>query len=566
MRRILIILACCLLLTTAAFAAGRTDDIMSTTVVYPDGTADVVLTVKVTLDEYQPGLTFPLPKGAEEVQLNGISLEPQPSRDNAAVVLVDITGVCTGPGTYSLNFRYCLDELARWDDTTQEENRMLLLEIPLLSGFEYPVDRMEFTVTFPEGVEGAPNFYSGYFLQSIESDLDYTMKDGVLRGTVTTPMKDRETLLLTMQTAPEGFPELEITEEDDFTHLIYMAWVAGAVLVFWLIFLPCLPVFPLRSTSAPPGIHAGEVASRVNMEGADLTVMVFQWAQLGYIRIAPDRRGERVWLHKRMEMGNERSAFEVRTFRRLFGRNQMVEGTGSRFARLWHQVAGSMDRPRQVTQGGLWARTVCRGLALPVSALAGASMGQNLFPAGGYWQMGLMMVMALLGCLTGWQIQSGAACLHRRRRDELPLAVVCILVWLAAGLFLDRPWAALMSVGVQFLTGILCAWGGRRARYGWTTACQLLGLRRYLTAAKPQQIQDALDQNPDYFFEMAPFALAFGVEDAFARRFGKAIMPQCGYLDAPRSEKRTAREWASLMRHTAETLDRGARRIGQYRD
>ena len=91
-------------------------------------------------------------------------------------------------------------------------------------------------------------------------------------------------------------------------------------------------------------------------------------------------------------------------------------------------------------------------------------------------------------------------------------------------------------------------------------ACQLLGLGHYLTGIRRQKIQEELDRNPDYFFEMAPYALALGVEDGFAKRFGRRIMPQCGYLEAGRSEKRTAREWAYLMRQTAEKLDHSAKR------
>ena len=564
MRRILIFILSCLILATAASAAGRMDDVLSTTVVYSDGSADVVLSVNISLDEPQTGLTFPLPAGAENIRLNGAPVEPRSSSDNPAVVLVDLSDVCALPGSYSMDFRYSLNGLVYADGVTQEGDPILFLDVPLLSGFEYPVDAMEFTITFPDGVAGSPSFYSGYFLQSIESDLEYTIKDGILRGTVKTAMKDRETLLMTMQVEQEAFPEVVIAEEGSYDHLIYIAVVAGAAWLFWLIFLPGLPVFSRRSVDAPPGIHAGEVSSRVNMEGADLTAMIFQWAQLGYIRISPDR-WDKVWLHKRMEMGNERTPFEVRTFRRLFGQNQMVDGTGSRYARLWHHVNSTMDRGWQISRGGLWARGVFRAIAVPVSALAGAAMGQNLYPAGGPWQMALMCAMALVGCLTAWKIQAGAVCMYRRRQDAVPLAVVCSLVWILAGLLLDHPWAGLMSVGIQFLVGIFAAWGGRRPRESWELACRLLGLRRYLISARPNEIRDALEQNPDYFFEMAPFALAFGVEDAFARRFGRDIMPQCGYLDAPRSENRTAREWAYLMRQTAEKLDNGAKRINQYR-
>ena len=70
-----------------------------------------------------------------------------------------------------------------------------------------------------------------------------------------------------------------------------------------------MPLWRIRCTAAPAGLTAGELGSRLVHKGADLTMMVLSWAQLGYLLITMDESG-RVFLHKRMEMGNERSAFD----------------------------------------------------------------------------------------------------------------------------------------------------------------------------------------------------------------------------------------------------------------
>ena len=556
MRRILIFILCCALLSGTVFAAGRADEVRNTTVVYTDGSADVVLAVTITLTQGE-ALDFPVPREATDVRLNDRPVEPVPSRENESVSLVDLTTICTRSGTYELVFRYSLPPVIRYNE---QKGQGLILELPLLSGFEYPVDAMNFSVTFPEGVEVSPNFYSGYFLQSIESNMEYTIKNGILTGSVNTTMKDRETLMVTMDVDAEGFPELVILDENANTHLYIMSGVAALALVFWLIFLPSLPVWAWRTRNVPAGVHAGEVASWLAMEGGDLTMMVFHWAKLGYIHIAPDRR-DRVWLHKRMEMGNERTPFEVRIFRQLFGRNQMVEGTGTRYARLWHQVHATIDRADQITRGGLGARVVFRAIAVVASTFAGAAMGQNFIEAGGYWELALMMGLAIAGTVMGWKIQSAAACLHLRRRDALPVGLVCCALWMIIAVAFQHPVAGGASVVVQILAGIFAAWGGRRTKVGRETACWIQGLRRYLVGAKSYEIRDELERDPDYFFEMAPYALAMGVEERFAKRFGRAIMPQCCYLDAGRSEKRNAQEWAYIMGQTARKLDDSAKQI-----
>ena len=565
MRRILILILCAALLVGVVYADNRTDAVRNTTTVFSDGSAKVMLTVNITLDEPVEGLTFPVPKGAEDVTMNDAPVETRASRANASVDLVDLSHLDGLTGKQSLTFSYTLPALVAYADEKPDEdgNRPLLLQVPLLSGFEYPVETMYFSITLPAGTTGAPSFYSGYFLQSIESDLSYKFEDGVINGSVTEVMKDKETLKMTMYVDQEQFSELVIIENEENIHLYAMMAVAGLALVFWLLFLRSLPVYPRRRNLPPVGIHAGEIGSRLTMEGGDLTMLVFQWAQLGYIRIVPDKRG-RVWLHKRMEMGNERSDFEVKCFRQLFGRNQSVEGTGSRYGRLWYSVRGTIQDREQITRGGLGARPVFRVLAMLVSAMAGASMGMNLIEEGP-WRIVLAAGLALLGCITAWKIQAGFLKLHLRQREAVPGAVVCCLLWVITGLVARRPLAMGLSTGVQILAGIFTAWGGRRTKAGWQMACKVLGFRRYLAGIKRDEVKDALSRNPDYFFEMAPYAMAFGVENAFAKRFGSRIMPQCSYLDADRASKRNAREWAHLMRQTAEKLDAAGKKANTYR-
>ena len=69
MRRFLILILCCALLTGTVFAAGWADEVRNTTVVYDDGSADVLLIVNISLEERQRDLAFPLPRGAENVRL-----------------------------------------------------------------------------------------------------------------------------------------------------------------------------------------------------------------------------------------------------------------------------------------------------------------------------------------------------------------------------------------------------------------------------------------------------------------------------------------------------------------
>ena len=67
--------------------------------------------------------------------------------------------------------------------------------------------------------------------------------------------------------------------------------------------------------------------------------------------------------------------------------------------------------------------------------------------------------------------------------------------------------------------------------------------------------------DPDYFFNMAPFALSLGVIHPFARSFGSRKFDQCPYLVTRVHGKRTAAEWAELLADTADLMDERFRRM-----
>ena len=578
MRRIILLILCAVLLIGTVFADNLTDDVQNTTVVSTDGSARVTMTVAITLEEPVEGLTFPVPRGAADVTLNGELVETTPSRINTSVDLVSLSHLDGVVGSKELTFCYTLTNLFEIleDETNTQETEedlveeateapqvRLLMRLPLLSGFEYPVDDLAFSVTFPAGVEPAPTFYSGYFLQSIESDLIYQVKENVVEGSVTTKLKDKETLRMEMVVTQDQFPDLVIVEEQAHLHLLVMLGIAGFALLFWLFFLRSLPVFGTRRKLPPVGIHAGELCSYLTMEGGDLTMLVFHWAQLGYIRISPDKRG-RVWLHKRMDMGNERSDFEMKTFHRLFGKNTSVYATGSRYGRLWDSVRQNMEDAALITKGGRNARGFFRFLAMLVSTAAGIAMGMNLELEAPWYNVAIAG-LALLGCFTGWKIQTGTMTLHLRSRRALPLCAACCIVWICVGILAERAPAALISVAFQLLAGALTAWSGRRTKAGWRMACKIMGLRHYLKGIKRDEVKEELERDPDFFFQMAPFAMALGVDYAFAGRFGSRVMPPCSYMDADRSLRRNAHGWAYLMRITAEKMDDAGRNAKKYR-
>ncbi len=544
MRRFFILVLCCLMLAMPVFAANKVTQLQSSSAVAGDGSCQASCVLTVNLDDAKSDLTFPVPAGASNVTVNGESVRPWKDGSIWQVSLKSLSGFT---GSYTLNISYTLSSVVAFRDDGKLE-----LTLPILNGFSMAVESMDFSVTLPGAIEHEPVFYSGYHQESIESNMKYTVSGSSIQGHMIEPLLDSETLLMTLQVPPEMFSATVSTNENSPIFTFAMGVCALLALLYWLIFLRCLPLTRVRRVIPPEGISAGEVSSRLVGSGADLTMMVLSWAQLGYLVISRDDAG-RIFLHKRMEMGNERSAFEVRCFRTLFGKKRTVDGTGFHYARLCTKVADETVNIRGQYLRKSGNPYLFRAISAGVGVFAAAAMGASLTQAT-TWRAILMVLFAVLGGCSAWRIQSGCYSLHLRFRVPGILGLVLCVLWLVLGSFTGLNMLAAIVIFSQILAGFAAAYGGRRTDTARQSAAEILGLRKFLKSASRQELQRILETNPDYYYEMAPYALALGVDKAFARRFGRTKLPGCPYLLVP-AETGTALQWYLQLRDAAATLD-----------
>ena len=331
----------------------------------------------------------------------------------------------------------------------------------------------------------------------------------------------------------------------------------GVALLYWVLFCRTWPLIRSRSVVPPQGITAGEIGCHLTLAGGDLTMMVMTWAQLGYILIHLD--GNRVMLHKRMDMGNERSQFEVKIFKVLFKNQRMVDATGSAYTKLSRKVFASIPGERSLCKPNSGNMKIFRVLCCSSQIFCGICIAMNL-TATPVLQVMLSLILAAIGVVLAWQIQEIAYRTHLRGKTRVYIGLVCMLIWIALGILCGQ-WAIPLGAAFgQFALGYLAAYGGRRSELGRHDAGQLLGLRSFLKHISKEDIQRLQKSDPDYFFNMAPYALALGIIKPYAANFGGRPLEQCPYLVTRVHGKRSAMEWADILAETADKMDARYRR------
>ena len=179
----------------------------------------------------------------------------------------------------------------------------------------------------------------------------------------------------------------------------------------------------------------------------------------------------------------------------------------------------------------------------------------------GILQTLMAIILGIFGAVSGWLIQAVSYRHHLRGKAPVLVGLVVILVWIVLGLLCGQVWIPLGCCAGELLMGYLAAYGGRRSDLGRHDAGMVLGLRRYLKRLPRGEINRLLNNDPDYFFNLAPYALAMGVIRPYSLAFGRRKLSQCPYLITPIHGNRTAEEWGTLMGDVADMLDYKERRM-----
>ncbi len=541
--RLLFLLLLILSLTLPVFAS--TAALEGSTELDASGKAQIALTLTLTLDTVPDDLRFPLPDNAEAAQVNGKSVAV---KNNSVALSADV------PGIYTYSIRY------RIPDTLETTPDGLFVSLPLVSGFALPIDSMVFSVTLPGQIESEPTFHSAYHGDAMADRLAYTLEENRIAGSLTQGLKDHESLTMQLEVKPTLFPQHRVAREGLGLWGVGMIGFGLLALVYYILLLR--PAFPKRmhSPNAPEGIEAGLCGTVLTGAGPDLTMLIFSWARLGYVSIRLE--GRRITLTQRMEMGNERSDFEVQVFRRLFKNKDTVNALGRHYAELARRVAAQKPLEKEIYEKSLGKTPVFRVLAGISGAFSGVCLAISAASSEG-WQIALGILFGLLFAIFSCLLQEAGKQLLLRDRLPVYLGLGGLGIWLFLGLITGNILLAGLTAAFQLVCAILAAFGGSRTEGGQRSLSQVLSLRRYLKTASPRKLKRMLIFNPDYFYELAPYALALGVDREFARRFGRAELPQSSFLET-RNPPKNARDWAALLRKTAERMDEMHRKM-RYR-
>lgn len=505
------------------------------------GTAYIQATAELNIVGSESALSFVFPKGASKAAIEGYKTKS--STENGLKVLT-ITNDAGFTGVVSLQISYRLTDLVEAGEASQH------FTLPLLAPQTYPIAVFSLAVTFPAAFSSAPAFESGYYKEVIEDLMTIDSSGGVVTAVTTTALKDHETLTMTL-TLPEGYFSGNFGESLlPLIVAVLSALLTLAALLYWWRLLRNKSLRVSARSLPPDGVNPGDIPFLLAGGEADFNMLVSYWASLGYLSFFINQAGH-VILRRRMEMGNERRAFERKLFLLLFGDESYCDGASLHYKKVGAKAMAVIPRywARRLYDKRSGSPFLARLMASAACALATFVAMDALAPEALHW---LYLIAALVaGFALSHLMQQAAGAYYLgdwvRNGVGLGCGALLLLVGLLGGAGLLMTAAAGVSAFVAWQT----AHGGKRRSEGDEIIAQTLGFRRFMHNATDHHAKQMLRRDEQYFYKMLPYAEAMGQGRHFTGLFHGVRLERCPWYEAANGTPTTP---AAFYEHYQETL------------
>ena len=481
------------------------------------------------------------PKEAKSPKIEGYKTSSA-NQNSLKVLTVESDSGFTGVQTFQIS--YSLSKLVSAGEASQ------VFTLPLLSPQEYPIAALSFSVTFPETFESTPNFESGYYKEVIEDLMTVSTSGGVVTGVTTTALKDHETLTMTL-TVPEGYFRGNFGDSAlPVVMTVLAAILAVLALLYWWRLLKNKTLRVTARSLPPDGVNPGDIPFLLAGGDADFNMLVSYWASLGYLSFFINQAGH-VILRRRMEMGNERRAFERKLFLLLFGDESYCDGASLHYKKVGSKAMTVIPR--------YWARRIFDKrsgspfLAQLLCCLACACSTTLAMDALAPESMHFLFLIAsfIAGFAFSYCLQKAASAYYLNDWVRTGIGVSCGFLLLLVGLLGGAGLATVIAGGASAFVGWQTAHGGRRKPEGDDIVAQTLGFRRFLLNATDHHAQQMLRRDPQYFYKMLPYAEAMGQGRRFTALFHGVRLETCPWYEVAKGTPTTP---AAFYDHYCETL------------
>ena len=467
--------------------------------------------------------------------------------------------------------------------TKDEDRNKDYLSLDLLpTGWQTPIEKAAITVKLPEKVEwDEVSLYTGKAgsRSDIVSDRDHFSisysKDG---RTLTVDARDLpQGSGVTLQAElPEGYWK-GVTSRKwlGIFAVILPALMAMFMALLWRLCGKDPDIIKPVEFYPPDEITPAEVGYIVDgrVDNKDLSSMLIYFASKGYMDIR-ETGSNKYELVKKCDIPDSEPTFAVRLFGGLFPYEEAVEGQeqtadlddlpsgfGDAVRVARDELMGMYDngKKKMFTGRSRSARGIGRlicALILPAAVLITAYSNYRSF---GLFGAGIPFVLVLIGIAL---ISSSYDNRHSTGRvSSAGKFIAGLIVSAIAGftaVVLIKASGGSFAVGIAALICLAAAiffevfmWA--RTKENAAVYGKILGFRNFIATAEHQRLVALSDENPEYYYNIMPYAMVMGMSVAWAKKFENMKVPEPDWYQGEDFGRLNTAVWYNNMANTCSS-------------
>lgn len=477
-----------------------------------------------------------------DVAVEGYHFETSRENGNLVIRIGSEDLYVNGPQEYRIRYRCTL-----YDDENEAFDSLYWNVLP--QGWATPIETASLTVNMPKEFDpDMAEIIAGKYGQADMEAVSWTVNGTTITANTTRILDAGEGATLNI-ILPEGYFVGEKTT--DWMEWLMMFIIIAAPLlsiVLWLRFGRDPQVVRTVEFYPPEGVNPAELGYIIDgaVDNKDIVSLILYWANEGYLTIREDSDKE-FTLIKKKDLPDTAKTYEVTMFQGLFdNRGEVVledlkEDFYGTFEATKEQLKAhfTMKKENRIfTHSSIGARVIgILLMAAPVLSLM--IFGFFLNHAEEY--LILIMIPIVLFAIIGFSMFIAAY----DRKDSLSkpkitaLNLLGLLSLIAAGFgalmysfgTLENMLPGLAVILASVISLIFTMRMKQRTKKSSQLLGKILGFKEFIRKAELDRIKRLVDQTPDYFYSVLPYAYVFGLTDKWAKKFEElAVQPPNWYV------------------------------------
>ena len=478
------------------------------------------------------------------VNVDNFNFETSTESGNVVIQIGDGDEYVSGTQTYPISYIW-----NPGDDKIDSMDDVYFNIIP--QNWDTTIEKAHFKIVMPKPFDPTQvEFISGGYGSTITDAVDFTVSGNTIEGTLKQPLSNYQGVTLKIN-LPDGYFVGAFTGDEfiPFMYIIFGLSLLGGALIWLFTGRDKKPVETVEFYP-PQNFTPSQIGFIVDgvLDKPEVMSLLMYWADKGYMTIEQVDKKKFIF-HKIKNLPDTAEDFEHTLFNNIFDQKDSFSTVSvpasfyDTIVATREQIKGYFDIPENqiftaASKVGLVVISIF--MALPLLA----------YVTNGAYKLGMLtsffeglIFIGIVSCFAAAPTVFGANIITSALRNRngvarkktvgriilgIVILVVAALILLVVNILLEYTslLPALLALMATYGTAFFQIIATQRTETGRLWLGQVLGFKNFIEKAEKDRILALVNENPQYFFNILPYAYVLGVTDKWAKNFESIAIEQ----------------------------------------